>query len=179
MQKSNVRTFVTSTIVGVLLGVNLLAGAHVAFAAEDASSAGQVTTQPAVPAPAPKPKKKAKGVKMQPQITEIPGLKIHDEKVGDGIIAQNGKKVRVNYTGTLTTGVQFDSSIGNSRQPFEFQLGAGQVIQGWDKGIVGMKVGGKRKLTIEPQLAYGSRGAGAVIPPNATLLFDVELLGVE
>ena len=105
-------------------------------------------------------------------------LKIEDEKVGDGVEAVGGKTVAVHYTGWLTNGTKFDSSVDRG-QPFEFRLGAGQVIQGWDKGVAGMKVGGKRKLTIPPEMGYGARGAGGVIPPNATLVFDVELLGVH
>lgn len=104
-------------------------------------------------------------------------LKIEDEKVGTGTTAQTGDTVTVNYTGTLTNGKEFDSTKG--KQPFSFTLGAGQVIKGWDQGIVGMKVGGKRKLTIPPDLGYGSQGAGAAIPPNSTLIFDVELLDVK
>ena len=105
-------------------------------------------------------------------------LKIEDVKVGTGAEAQAGKTVSVHYTGTLTDGKKFDSSVDRGH-PFQFHLGAGEVIKGWDQGIVGMKVGGKRKLTIPPQLAYGERGAGGVIPPNATLIFDVELLDVK
>jgi len=111
--------------------------------------------------------------------TAVPaGLKIDDIKVGTGAEAVSGKTVTVHYTGTLTDGKKFDSSVDRG-QPFKFTLGAGQVIQGWDKGFAGMKVGGKRKLTIPPELGYGERGAGGAIPPNATLIFDVELLGVE
>ena len=106
------------------------------------------------------------------------GLKYWDVKVGTGATATPGHKVKVNYTGWLTNGKQFDSSVG--RQPFEFQLGAGQVIKGWDEGVAGMKVGGKRRLEIPPALGYGSRGVGGgLIPPNSTLLFDVELLDVK
>lgn len=108
----------------------------------------------------------------------VTDLKIEDIKVGDGAEAVAGKSVSVHYTGTLTDGKKFDSSLDRG-QPFRFQLGAGQVIQGWDKGVAGMKVGGKRKLTIPSHLGYGERGAGGVIPPNATLIFEVELLGVE
>ncbi len=105
-------------------------------------------------------------------------LGIQDLTVGTGAEAVVGKRVTVHYRGTLTDGKQFDASYDRG-QPFTFVLGAGQVIQGWDKGVAGMKVGGKRKLTIPPDLGYGSRGAGGVIPPNATLLFEVELLKVE
>lgn len=105
-------------------------------------------------------------------------LKIEEQKTGTGAEAVAGKTVSVHYTGTLTDGKKFDSSLDRG-QPFKFVLGAGQVIQGWDKGVAGMKVGGKRKLTIPPHLGYGERGAGGVIPPNATLVFEVELLGVE
>lgn len=104
-------------------------------------------------------------------------LKIEELKAGTGAEAKPGQPVSVHYTGWLTDGKKFDSSLDRG-QPFKFQLGAGQVIPGWDKGVAGMKVGGKRKLTIPPQMGYGERGAGGVIPPNATLVFEVELLGV-
>tara|TARA_B100000963_G_scaffold49244_1_gene37455 strand:+ start:3428 stop:3997 length:570 start_codon:yes stop_codon:yes gene_type:complete len=110
-------------------------------------------------------------------ITTESGLKIEDKIVGDGDEALSGKTVTVNYTGTLVNGDQFDSSIG--RAPFSFPLGAGRVIKGWDEGVAGMKVGGKRILTIPPELGYGSRGAGNVIPANATLIFEVDLLKVN
>jgi len=105
-------------------------------------------------------------------------LKIEEIAPGTGDEAVEGKEVTVHYTGTLTDGKKFDSSRDRS-EPFTFRLGAGQVIPGWEQGIKGMKVGGKRKLTVPPQLGYGESGAGGVIPPNATLLFDVELLGVK
>ncbi len=117
-----------------------------------------------------------------PQMIEKPGaggkLEMNDLKTGTGNEATPGKTVTVHYTGLLTDGKKFDSSLDRN-QPFVFKLGAGQVIPGWDSGIVGMKVGGKRKLTIPPQLAYGSRGAGNVIPPDSTLVFEVELLDVK
>jgi len=105
-------------------------------------------------------------------------LKIEEMVVGTGDEAVNGKKVTVNYSGTLINGTKFDSSYDRG-VPFSFNLGAGEVIKGWDQGVTGMKVGGKRKLTIPSSLGYGVTGAGGVIPPNATLIFEVELLGVE
>ena len=105
-------------------------------------------------------------------------LIIEDLTVGNGATASAGQYVSVHYTGWLTDGTKFDSSVDRN-DPFEFRLGAGQVIPGWDQGVAGMQVGGKRKLTIPPDLAYGARGAGGVIPPNATLVFEVELLGIR
>jgi peptidylprolyl isomerase len=104
------------------------------------------------------------------------GLRITDLVIGDGPEAKSGESVSVNYRGTLENGKEFDSSYG--RGPFSFPLGAGRVIKGWDDGVAGMQVGGKRKLVIPPDLAYGERGAGGVIPPNATLIFEVELLQI-
>jgi len=100
-----------------------------------------------------------------------------DLVVGTGTEATSGQKVTVHYTGWLTNGTKFDSSKDRG-DPFVFNLGKGQVIKGWDEGVQGMKIGGKRKLTIPPEMGYGARGAGGVIPPNATLVFEVELLGV-
>jgi len=111
------------------------------------------------------------------EITTPSGLKYTDLQVGDGAEAKAGQQVSVHYTGWLTDGQKFDSSKDRN-QPFEFTLGAGMVIKGWDEGVQGMKVGGVRRLTIPAQLGYGARGAGGVIPPNATLVFEVELLGV-
>jgi FKBP-type peptidyl-prolyl cis-trans isomerase len=111
-------------------------------------------------------------------VTTASGLKYIDQVVGTGDLAVAGKTTSVHYTGWLENGTKFDSSVDRG-QPFSFRLGAGQVIKGWDEGVQGMKVGGKRKLTIPANLGYGSRGAGGVIPPNATLVFDVELLGVK
>lgn len=105
-------------------------------------------------------------------------LKIEDVKVGDGAVAEAGKTVEVHYTGTLQDGTKFDSSLDRGTA-FTFKLGNGDVIKGWDQGIAGMKVGGKRKLTIPSQLAYGDNGYPPVIPPKATLLFEVELLAVK
>jgi FKBP-type peptidyl-prolyl cis-trans isomerase FkpA len=106
------------------------------------------------------------------------GLTISDEAVGAGPAAKNGDRVTVHYTGWLLDGTKFDSSK-DKNEPFSFTLGAGNVIPGWDQGVAGMKVGGKRKLIIPPELGYGARGAGGVIPPNATLKFEVQLLKIN
>jgi FKBP-type peptidyl-prolyl cis-trans isomerase len=105
------------------------------------------------------------------------GVVVTDLAAGAGAEAKSGKLVSVHYTGWLKDGTQFDSSVGGD--PFEFKLGAGEVIKGWDHGVAGMKVGGKRKLVIPPALGYGARGAGDDIPPHATLVFEVELLSVR
>lgn len=105
-------------------------------------------------------------------------LEVEDQIVGEGDAAIVGQTVEVHYTGWLTDGTKFDSSLDRD-QTFSFKLGAGQVISGWDQGVAGMKVGGARKLTIPPEMGYGERGAGGVIPPNATLVFKVELIGLS
>jgi FKBP-type peptidyl-prolyl cis-trans isomerase len=112
------------------------------------------------------------------EVTTASGLKYTDEKVGTGAEAKAGQQVSVHYTGWLTNGTKFDSSKDRG-QPFVFPLGGGRVIKGWDEGVQGMKVGGVRKLTIPANLGYGAQGAGGVIPPNATLVFEVELLDVK
>ena len=106
------------------------------------------------------------------------GLEIQDIKVGTGAEAKAGQTVTVHYVGTLTSGKKFDSSRDRN-EGFEFALGQGEVIKGWDQGVAGMKVGGMRKLTVPPELAYGARGFQPVIPPNSTLVFEVELLDVR
>jgi FKBP-type peptidyl-prolyl cis-trans isomerase len=112
------------------------------------------------------------------EVTTASGLKYTDTKVGTGAEAKAGQTAVVHYTGYLTNGTKFDSSKDRG-QPFSFPLGGGRVIKGWDEGVQGMKVGGTRKLTIPANLGYGAQGAGGVIPPNATLVFDVELLDLK
>lgn len=115
---------------------------------------------------------------MPEEITTDSGLKYTDLVVGDGKSPLDGQGVSVHYTGTLEDGTKFDSSVDRGK-PFSFTIGIGRVIAGWDEGVKSMKVGGKRRLVIPPDLGYGARGAGGVIPPNATLIFDVELLAIR
>lgn len=124
-------------------------------------------------------------LEMKSEANNMAQLQMTDTQVGDGAEAKAGQIVSVHYTGWLYDenaadkhGVKFDSSVDRG-QPFQFPLGGGRVIQGWDQGFAGMKVGGKRTLVIPPEMGYGARGAGGVIPPNATLVFDVELLGIQ
>lgn len=111
-------------------------------------------------------------------VTTASGLKYIDQVVGKGASPVKGKQVKVHYTGTLLNGKKFDSSVDRN-EPFVFVIGRGEVIPGWDEGVMSMKVGGKRRLIVPPKLGYGAAGAGGVIPPNATLIFDVELLDVQ
>jgi FKBP-type peptidyl-prolyl cis-trans isomerase len=145
-----------------LLGAGVVVGATVLFVAYSGGNSYPDT----------------KGDKEKKMVTTASGLKYIDEKVGDGREAKAGDLVSVHYTGTLKDGKKFDSSLDRN-EPFTFKLGKGQVIKGWDEGVAGMKVGGKRKLIIPSELGYGSRGAGASIPPNAELTFEVELLKVQ
>ncbi|KAF0126064.1 MAG: FKBP-type peptidyl-prolyl cis-trans isomerase FkpA [Elusimicrobia bacterium] len=115
---------------------------------------------------------------MSDEMTLKSGLKYKDLEEGEGAAAVSGKTVKVHYTGTLANGKKFDSSRDRD-EPFEFKLGGGMVIKGWDEGVPGMRIGGRRLLVIPPDLGYGSRGAGKVIPPGATLYFEVELLKVD
>lgn len=121
---------------------------------------------------------KKEGAMAAEEITTPSGLKYVELAVGEGEAAKAGDRVQVHYTGWLLDGTKFDSSVDRG-QPFVFPLGAGRVIRGWDEGVAGMKPGGKRKLVIPPNLGYGERGAGGVIPPNATLVFEVELLKIN
>ena len=115
---------------------------------------------------------------MSEEITTPSGLKYIDEVVGEGDSPSSGQGVVVHYTGTLEDGTKFDSSVDRNK-PFSFTIGVGRVIQGWDEGVMTMKIGGKRRLIIPSDLGYGAQGAGGVIPPNATLIFDVELLEIR
>ena len=153
--------------IGSLAGVALIVGLVLVFQHKPASNTAiKQTTKQTI-----NQEKKT----VTPEATQLQST---DEVVGTGDEAVAGKTVSVNYLGTLTDGTKFDSSYDRN-QPFEFKLGGGQVIQGWDQGVMGMKVGGKRTLTIPSELGYGTRGAGGAIPPNADLIFDVELLGVK
>ncbi len=161
------------TLAGCLSLVACHGGAKVSEAAKQVSGtsvAGEVASN-----------KQASGEGASVEAVASPSadsLQIKDLEVGQGAEAVVGQAVTVHYTGKLTDGTKFDSSLDRD-QPFRFVLGAGQVIRGWDKGIVGMRVGGKRRLTIPAELAYGDRGVPGVIPKNATLVFEVELLGVS
>ena len=150
------------------------------IAATEASASVTATPTPsslaATPSASSTPKKTTTGANKV--VTTSSGLKYTELKVGAGATPKTGQIVSVQYTGTLENGTKFDSSRDRG-VPFEFPLGTGQVIKGWDEGISTMKVGGRRKLIIPPKLGYGARGAGGVIPPNATLIFDVELLGIK
>ncbi|MDH7515664.1 MAG: FKBP-type peptidyl-prolyl cis-trans isomerase [Bacteroidota bacterium] len=127
---------------------------------------------------APAQKKRTAKTRITPVVTTPSGLKYVDLVVGTGASPEKGKKVRVHYIGELSDGRVFDSSYDRG-QPFEFTIGVGQVIKGWDEGVMSMKVGGKRRLIIPPKLGYGEQGVPPAIPPNAVLVFEVELLGVQ
>ena len=145
------RSLIMATLLTALCGVSAMAAQEPAVAKEKVAAGKTVTT--------------------------ASGLKYVDTKVGTGASPVKGKQVKVHYTCTLENGKKFDSSV-DRKEPFTFIIGVGQVIPGWDEGVMSMKVGGKRKLIIPANLGYGAAGAGGLIPPNATLLFDVELLDV-
>jgi len=151
----------------------LAAGALALLSLTPGPAAGASDSQAAPAAAAP-----AATAAQEKIVTTASGLKYEDLKVGEGAEAKSGDRVEVHYTGWLENGTKFDSSVDRGK-PFPFPLGAGRVIKGWDQGVAGMKVGGKRKLIIPPALGYGDRGAGGVIPPNATLIFEVELLKIN
>jgi peptidylprolyl isomerase len=172
----------------ISLGVMTLCTVLVLFAQFTTPPAANADVTPVVamtsgkPAAAPQPKtpvkKKMPEPISTPPITTPSGLKYVETTVGTGAVPQKGQTVEVHYTGTLENGKKFDSSRDRN-QTFKFQIGTGQVIKGWDEGLSTMKVGGRRQLIIPSELGYGARGAGGVIPPNAVLLFDVELIGVK
>lgn len=167
-------------LVLALLAVAALAGCQQTGSSSSSSSSTSTgaTATPSTAQPAPQPGT-APGEQTSAKEVSLPsGLHYQDLVVGDGALAESGSQVAVHYTGWLTDGTQFDSSR-NSGQPLQFQIGAGSMIRGMEDGVRGMRVGGKRKLRIPPDLAYGSSGMGGVIPPDATLIFDVELLNVR
>jgi FKBP-type peptidyl-prolyl cis-trans isomerase len=151
----------------VLGGMDVKPAAKTEYSGTNTATADSPTTKAAPPP-----------TQTAPAVPDAP-LKAEDLVVGKGAEAKAGDTVTVHYVGTLTDGKEFDASRKHGDKGFEFQLGAGRVIKGWDQGVAGMKVGGKRKLTIPPGLGYGARGAPPVIPPNATLVFEVELLAVK
>jgi peptidylprolyl isomerase len=167
----------------ISLGLMVACAALVLFAQFNNPPAAIADTQPTQVAmntnkPAAKPTTTNKKKPMSETVTTASGLKYKEVTLGTGATPATGQTVEVHYTGTLENGTKFDSSRDRG-QTFKFQIGVGQVIKGWDEGVGSMKVGGRRNLIIPPDLGYGARGAGGVIPPNATLLFDVELIGVK
>jgi len=167
------KRFVTSAL-AALLAMSALAcnqtSTKTSSSGMEASTSAKAQTPPpatsATPAPAGQ------------EVTMPNGLKYTDVKVGDGDIADNGMTATVHYTGWLLDGTKFDSSLDHG-QPFSFKIGAGGVIKGWDEGVKGMRIGGKRHLIIPADMGYGANGAGGVIPPNATLVFDIDLLSLS
>lgn len=160
----------------VIIFIGLVVGFWVKKAPQE-EQVVPVVEEPKVEETVQKPEEPKKEEKIN-KIKTIQGMKIETTKEGTGSEITNGKTAVVHYTGKLTDGKVFDSSVSRGT-PFEFPLGAGMVIKGWELGVLGMKVGEKRILTIPAELGYGERGAGGVIPPNATLIFEVELLGIK
>jgi FKBP-type peptidyl-prolyl cis-trans isomerase len=179
----NMTRLIASGILSALV-LSIVWGCETAEKPKDSRPAVPVTSRPAADAPATTsaPVKlsgePAEGAAASPEVKDVTELQITEVKEGTGAMAEPGKTVFVHYRGTLTNGKEFDSSLRHGK-PIDFVLGARRVIPGWDQGIKGMKVGGKRKLVIPPQLAYGPDGAGDDIPPNATLVFEVELVDVK
>jgi len=153
----------------------LLAGAVVLALTAAVAIAQTAAKKPAAPA---RPNTSAPTKVTGDGVKTDSGLQYWEIRVGNGQVAKEGSRVRVHYTGWLTTGKKFDSSVDADR-PFDFTIGNAEVIKGWEQGIAGMKVGGKRQLRIPPELGYGAEGYPPDIPPNATLIFDVQLLGVQ
>ncbi|MBV5259911.1 FKBP-type peptidyl-prolyl cis-trans isomerase [Synechococcus moorigangaii CMS01] len=163
----------------VICGVMLILSAVFNVGNQTAIAAEITPTSPAVQIAAmPTEELKNMDLDLSKAVTTESGLQYIDEVVGEGASPMEGEMVTVHYTGKLTNGDVFDSSVKRN-EPFSFVIGVGQVIKGWDEGVITMKPGGKRTLIIPAELGYGSRGAGGVIPPNATLIFDVELLGIR
>ncbi|ANV90975.1 MULTISPECIES: FKBP-type peptidyl-prolyl cis-trans isomerase [Cyanophyceae] len=163
----------------VICGVMLILSAVFNGTSQTAIAAELDSTSPVVQIAAnPTEELKDMDIDLSKAVTTESGLQYIDEVVGEGASPMEGEMVTVHYTGKLTNGDVFDSSVKRN-EPFSFVIGVGQVIKGWDEGVITMKPGGKRTLIIPAELGYGSRGAGGVIPPNATLIFDVELLGIR
>lgn len=165
-------------VVGVVLTAAISLSGCGGTAGSKSQSSAPSGAESSAQVPVPDPSQGTTATGPGSDATEVTELKMVDEVIGTGAEAKKGDRVTVHYTGWLTDGTKFDSSKDRN-EPFAFALGAGEVIAGWDQGVAGMKVGGKRKLTIPSELGYGARGAGGVIPPNATLMFDVELLKVN
>jgi peptidylprolyl isomerase len=169
---------------GLMLGCGILVLAFQFMSGKSAAIAGSISLPEPIAAVSPSTLAPSKSIvmdnaeKQTAEITTASGLKYIEIAEGTGETPKTGQTVSVHYTGTLESGKKFDSSRDRN-QPFDFQIGEGQVIKGWDEGLSTMKIGGRRKLIIPADLGYGARGAGGVIPPNATLIFDVELLKIK
>ena len=176
MSESRLSPSAAYFVLVILCGAGLL-GIVWGGGTEHDTGEGQKTESP--PPPAPEKEKTKPKPDPAPAASSDAKLDIKDIVVGTGAVAESGDTLSMKYKGTLLDGTEFDSTAAHGDKPFTFPIGGGRVIKGWDQGILGMKVGGKRKLTIPPDLGYGARGAGPKIPPNSTLVFEVELVGVE